>query len=279
MELYRQERGMFRMGRMQANQSRKGFALFLVGSCAVTGWMWFLFFSGYWDVRTVEMEGIHFLNRGEVETEVYRILDDVPWRPWHKKNALMIDPSFLAQKLQERLFVDFVVVEKSYPDILRLKIKERQRSVVLVSQEQFVTVDANGVVTGQAEGEVLTIAQDRLAARTLAREGQMPVVVMNTADPVVTGFEVAKPEQMRRWLEATRLLVLGGMKIRFMKVDTPESVLGRFVSEKGYDIYVDLTKPIDEQAKNYLAFLKTKPDESKITAYVDVRIPGKVFLK
>ncbi len=277
----REERGggMFRARRIEDRRSGYGAVIAIVAAFAVTGWLWFLFRSGFLDVQTIDTGALHELDRGEVLAEVDRALQEKPWRPWSYRNLLLIDTNELASVLQDRLFAESVTVEKSYPNILRLKIQERQRSVVVVSNDQYALVDATGLVTGDADGDALRASKDRVAARAFADQIHLPVIVMKTADPLAPGFQVATPEQMRRWLDATRYTVLGGLRYRFMKVESPESSLARFVSERGYDIYIDLTHPLEPQLATYLAYMKTKPDESKITAYVDVRVPGKIFIK
>jgi hypothetical protein len=273
------EGGMYRTDRRDQKRSNHLVVISLVAGFALTGWLWFLFASKFFDITSVDAGTITTLDRGEVVTEVDKAIDEMPWRPWHKTNILMLDANRLSKQLRDRLFVDDVAVYKSYPNVLRLKIKERQRNVVLVSNGQYVTVDASGLVTGDAEGDVLKSAQDRIAARAFADDSLLPVVVMPTADPLSAGFQVGQPEQVRRWLDVTRALVLAGLRIRFMKVESPESALARFVSERGYDIYFDLSSPIDKQIVTYQDYMKTKPDQSQIHEYLDVRVSGKVFIK
>ncbi|MEO5927305.1 MAG: hypothetical protein ABIO72_01250 [Patescibacteria group bacterium] len=271
--------GMYRTRRLEDKRSSYGAVIAIVAAFAVTGWAWFLFRSGYLDIQTIDPGPLQSLDRGEVVAETERALSESGWRPWSEKNLLMLNTTELAIKLKDRLFADNVAVEKSYPNVLRLKIGERQRSVVVESNSQYVLVDAKGIVTAMADGDVLRASQDRVAAKAFADEIHLPVVVMNTADPLAPGFQVASPEEIRRWLDATRYLVLGGLQFRFMKVESPQSALGRFVSKKGYDIYFDLTQPLEPQLMTYTAYLKTKPDESRITEYLDARVPGKVFIK
>lgn len=271
--------GMYRARRLDQRRSSYDFVFGLVACFAVVGWLWFLFASGFWNIETIETGELTSLNRGEVLIEVERILGERGWRPWSKMNSIMLDELKLATALKERIFVDEVAVDKSYPNILRLKIKERQRSVVLVTGEQYVNVDANGVVTGFVEAENYKAAYERIAARAFADEISLPVIVMPTADPLAPGFQAAKPEQVRRWLDTFKMMVGTGIKVRFMKIEAPESSLARFVSERGYDLYLDLSVPLETQINTYLGFMRSKPDESQIKEYLDVRVPGKVFVR
>lgn len=270
---------MYRSVRMDQKRSSYTVVILLVASFAVVGWLWFVFASGFWDVSNLDISGLRTLERGDVAREVDRALDERDWRPWHKKNLIFIDTATIAAILKERLFAEDVTVDKVYPDVLRLIIKERQRSVVLVSGEQYVNVDATGVVTGDADGDVLQSSRERVAARAFADEIHLPVVVMPTADPLSVGFSVAAPETVRKWIEVSRAMVLGGVKVRFMKIETPESALARFVSEQGYDIYLDLTQPLEPQIQTYAAYMRSKPDLTQIKEHIDVRVPGKIYVK
>ena len=273
------EKGMYRSDRIDQKHSSHVFVIALIVAFAIVGWFWFFFGSGYWNISSIDIQGLQALDRGEVATETYRIIDNRPWRPWSARNLFMLDTKRLESELKDRLFVEDVSVDKSNPNVLRLLLKERQRSVVLVSNGQYVNVDTSGIVTGATEGDALRASQDRVAARAFADEVHLPVVLMDTADPLAEGFHVATAVEVQKWIEISRALVLGGLKIRFMKVETPESSLGRFVSERGYDIYVDLAKPIDQQITTYQAYMRTKPDESQIHEHLDIRIPGQVIIK
>ncbi|MBU1348807.1 hypothetical protein KJ781_01930 [Patescibacteria group bacterium] len=279
MEYPQPERGMYSSKRLVQQKSSHTFVIALVMAFAVIGWAWFFFSSGFWNIAEVDIEGLRSLERGEVLEETYRIIDTRGWRPWSTRNLLMMDTMKLGIALKERLFIEDVVVDKSYPDVLRLLIKERQRSVVLVSNDQYVNIDASGIVTDNVEGDSLRASQDRVAARAFADEIHSLVIVMQTADPLAPGFKVAEAEDVRRWMDVARALVLGGLKIRFMKIQTPQASLGRFVSERGYDIYVDLKMPVEPQIATYQAYMRSQPDESQIKEHMDIRISGQVIIK
>jgi hypothetical protein len=273
------EEGVYRSERLLQRRSAYTTTLILIGAFAIFGWWWFLFLSGFFDATNIEITGLHGLERGEVIGEMDKVFFEAKWKPWHSKNLFMLDADMMQRSLKERLFIESVTVDKSYPNILRLLITEKQRSVVLMTNDTYVNVDTSGVVTGVTDGDVLNIARDIVAARVLSSESTPPVILMPTAEPPTPGFQVAKPEQVRRWLDIMRSVVLRGIKIRFMKLESPEANLARIVSEKGYDIYFDLQDPLEPQIATYEAYMNTKPDESKIMERVDVRVPGKIYVK
>ncbi len=273
------EEGVYRSERLLQRRSAYTTTLVLIGAFAIFGWWWLLFLSGFFDASNIEIAGLQSLERGEVVGEMDKIFNEAKWKPWRPKNLFMLDVDTLQRSLKERLFIEDVTVDKSYPNILRLLIREKQRSVVLKTNDLYVNVDASGVVTGVTDGDVLNVAREIVAARVLSSESTPPVILMPTAEPPTPGFQVAKPEQVRRWLDIMRSVVLRGIKIRFMKLESPEANLARIVSEKGYDVYFDLNDPLEPQIATYEAYMNTKPDESKIMERVDVRVPGKIYVK
>lgn len=271
--------GMYRGERVEQKRSSKLVGSILVFAFLVIAAAWFVFRSGFFDAPTIGIEGLRILEQGDVEREVRAALEEESaWKPWRPTNILFIDEAVLESRLKERLFADNVTVDKSYPDILRLKIEERQRSVVLVSNAQTVLVDTSGVVTGYAEGDVLSSVQDRVAARSLYDDASLPVIQMPTDDPLAPGFQIASPDRVKLWIEICRILFSKGIRIHFMKISASESDLGRFVTEGRYELRMDLSKPAEDQIEAYMTYLRTTEDPN-ITEYIDVRVPAKIFVK
>lgn len=134
------------------------------------------FVSGHWSVSTIEMNDLKGIDRGEVASTTLDLFDRGPWKPWDKRSLFFIDEAELAAQLRERLFAEQVVVDKVYPDILRLKIQERQRSVVFASKDQLLLIDTSGIVTGEASGNLADSSRALLTGRSVAQTTQ-PVVV------------------------------------------------------------------------------------------------------
>jgi len=273
------KRGMYRGEREVKTRGSKTTGIVLMIAFVLIASAWFVFQSGFFDVVEVQVEGIRTLERGDVDREVGEALAvQSRWRPWHPENVLFIDELALKARLKERLFAENVTVDKSFPNILRLKVEERQRSVVLVSNEQYVLVDTTGVVTGYAEDEVLSSAMDRIAARAFLTDVSLPVIQMPTADPLAPGYQIADADVVRKWIEISRILISRGHDTHFMKIEAPGANLARFVMIRRYELRLDLAKPVEEQIETYEAYLRTEGEDG-ITEYIDVRVPGKAFVK
>ncbi len=281
MDVREQGSGMFRTSRLDQKRSSHGFVIILIASFAIVGWAWFLFRSGFWDVASVDTGKLTVLYRGEVLRDVDQLLDNGPFRPWHSRNLLMLNQKALAEALKKTLFVDDVTVEKSYPNVLRLKIVERQRSVVVATNDQFINVDASGAITGPTDGSTLETSRAILSGAVLLDASRVPVILVDAFDTAssTTGTSMVSSERVRQWLDDSRALIQAGVKYSTMEIEAPESSTARFKTSQGYLIYVDLLKPIQDQIETYRLFMKTKPDEKQIHEYLDIRVNGKIFIK
>jgi len=254
-----------------------GWTLSMAG--IVSALVWFLFVSGYWRVRTFDIQGLQEQNRGEVSTSVFYILDHGPWKPWDRRNIFWLNRKAVEEALKEKLFAEEVVVDKKYPDILRLKIKERQQSVTLVSKNQFLSVDTNGLVTGEAQGQALNLAHDRLAGKILSAVSQTPLIVVDLTELAAPGYQVVEAQVVRRWIETYRKLVNLGVQFRYLGFDQAASPTLKIVSAKGYAILMNTHASLEPQVEAYKKFIQAQPKKLSIKEYVDVRVPGKIFVK
>lgn len=271
--------GTYRRERSGLVRSNRLIGWTLVVSCAAAGITWFFFVSGFWTVTTVETGPLQQLERGEVASTTFAALDEGEWKPWDRRNILLIDAGELARQLKERLFAEDVAVEKSYPHILRLKITERQRSVVLASTSQLLNVDTNGIVTGEATGETANQARLRLNRKALADLTHQPVVALDLPELAADGYQVADSATVKGWIEAYRALIASGMKFRYMSLTSPTSTAAYVTSDAGWQVIYDLGEPLGPQIETYQKFIRAKSKDLKIYEYVDVRIPGKIFVK
>jgi len=272
------KRGMYRGERDVRERSGKTTATLLVTAFFLIASAWFVLQSGFFDANEIQIDGLRSLERGDVDREVADALNEQSThRPWNPTNILLLDKKRLEDRLQERLFAEVVTVDKTYPNILRLKIEERQRSVVLVTNDQYLLVDTSGVVTGYAEGDVLSSAMDHISARTLLTADSLPVIQMPTDEPPAPGFQIADPSIIQTWIQNARILISRGADTYFMKIEKPEAHLARYIMPGKYELRIDISRPIDDQVGAYETYLRTVED-STITEYIDVRVPGKIFV-
>jgi len=260
-----------------AKSSRLLTAVLLV-SFSLLSVAWFVFVSGYFVVKHIQTNELYGLSGGEVASTTMEILRQGKWSPWDKANIFFVEKNDLASQLKNRLFAEEVVVDKVYPDILRLMISERQRSVVLVSKDQMLLIDMNGIVTGEATDGVATDTRSILNKKMFADNKHPPVILCELPELAASGYQVTDQETIKVWIEAYRTLISDKVKFRYLTLSEPSAQSLKMTSEAGYQVIYDLGQPLNPQIETYKKFLQSKPKDFKINQYIDVRVPGKIYV-
>jgi len=252
----------------------------MLGSVACIGWPYVLFMSDAFTVNAVEVRGVKTIDPIDVTKDVFRVLDNRgEWRPWPARHAWFIDENALAHELKETLFVANVIVDKSYYNVLRLSIEERSKKVIYHSHKQYFWVDIQGIATDELTTEERKNAQARLLGTRLATNDDPPIIKTDLDYEIVKGTVLADTRRAKEWIKLAEDLKSYKLLYREVEPPTASSTLFKVLSHEGYDVLMDITAPLDLQVKTYLGFIKTKPAGLKPLDYVDVRVPGRVYLK
>ena len=271
--------GTFSAERQGMQRAGKSLVILLVIGffCAAT--LWFIFVSGFWKVSFFEIQGLQMLDRGEVEKIAFTALDGGAWKPWDKRNIFYVDEKKLAEDLKSQLFAESVTVDKSYPNVLRLIIHEQQRSVVIASKDQLLDVDFNGYVKGELTGSEADKARSRLAGKALSDPTQPPVVIVDLPEMAVIGYQAANGTRIRHWLDVYSLLNASGVKSRYFKLSLTDAKTLYVRSDGNFYIILDLFSDLAPQVDSYKRFMQVRPKDAAINEYIDVRVPGRVYVK
>lgn len=260
--------------------SKRNAVFTLLGCTAVLGWLYVIFMSQLFIVNEVQAEGLKTLDQLDVTREVLAALDERgEWRPWPKRHALFLDEESLKEKLKTRLFVANVTVDKSHFNILRLKIEERAKRFVLHSRQQYFWIDLQGVATDELSLDEKKHVQARLLGNRSISPDEPPVVKRNLEDVISSGYTVFTADESKQWIQVSDQIVRAGLLYREIEPPGSSSTLLNVLGPEGYDIHMDLTSPIGVQVRTYQAFIKAKPSDIDKVQYIDVRVPGRVYLK
>ncbi len=272
-------KGIFAQEREHLQHHSRSIVGALVLACIGVATVWFLLVSGHWTVTSIETEGLHELSREEVASSTYAVLDHGSWKPWNRRNIFYVQPQKLASQLQEALFAEKVTVEKVYPNVLRLMIGERQRSVVLVSKGQILIVDTNGLVTAEADEKIRDSAQQRLTGPGLSGANDLPLIQVDLPEPATVGFQTTGTDTIKMLIRAYKALQDTHVAFKYLLMPTLGSTELQLVTDQKYRVIMDLTQALDVQVLTYQKFIVSMPKGTQIHEYVDVRVPGKAFVR
>lgn len=269
--------GTFVEDRLRTRSARKNTVVGILSAVALVGWAYVFFFSTVFTVQSIEIEGIKTLGRGEVEDVTNNALQKMRIWPFRPKNIFLIDEKKLSSELTDKLFTQYVTVDKKYPNILRLKVKERQSSLVILKGGKFWQIDRNGVIMREImEDQEKALMQDQINHPIADRSEVLPILeISQDLDPAV-GNTYVSDFRVSMWLDTFKSLQDLGFGYRHATVEYATStklILNMF---EPYDVYIDLMEPIAPQISGLYEFMRVKKD-AQIKEYIDARIPGKVY--
>jgi hypothetical protein len=271
--------GTFADVRTKQKNSRRNTVIMLLLATAGVGWLYFLFGSGFFRITRIETGDLIYLDRGEVVAETERAMDEQGTWPWQWRNSLTINTAALEKSLETRLYADHVAVEKSYPSVLRLKIEERQSSVIVLAEDDLVLVDRKGIAVKRITSDEQVSILDRIAHPSPTAKTDLPILTIRQSPRFAPGEQYVDALTVEHWLDAFNALSEAGFGYRNAILEEATStrlILNLF---EPYDVYFDLLAPVKPQIEEYYIFMKSKPADAKINDYVDVRVPGRVFYK
>lgn len=272
---------------LQAQRAGKRRIVFLILSAlTVLGWLYVIFFSSLFTLREVQGEGLKTVDATDLTKEVFAILDErgdssIIEKLIPSRNLLLFNAEYLKEALQGRLFIAQVTVDKVGFNILRLKIEERPKKFVLHSKQQYVWVDLRGLVIKELDADEKRFVQARLLGQRQLDSDESPVIKKDSDEQLEAGFEVFKEEATRKWVELSDEFLRLGLMYREFEPPPEGTTKLRLLAQEGFKVIMDTSVSLKSQINNYLAFVKSKPRdiEPTKTEYVDVSVPGKVFVK
>jgi len=250
---------------------------YFIGAFCLIGWLYVFFTSDLLIVDQIQVSGLKNMDSVDASREVLAALDGRgAWRPWPARHAWFIDKQKLEEDLKTRFFAEKVTVDKSYDHILRLSVEERANKLVLHSHQQYVWVDLQGLVTAELTQTERHAIQARLLGQVFSTLNDPPVIHQNLDENITEGYRVAETSIIKSWIEKASEIQHAGVAYRELEIDGNDQ--GKIISPEGYPLLVDLSQPLRPQLENYKAF-KSSRTYYKVSEYLDVRIPGRIYWK
>ena len=236
--------------------------------------------SDAFQINNVQATGLQALDEMDVIKEVFRALDARPqWRPWPKRHSWFLDEKALEEDLKEHLFAANVTVKKGYGKTISITLEERAKRIIFHSRQQYAWVDLHGIVTSELNETERKDAQARLLGHRKANANDAPIIKRNLDEGISQGFTTGDVREVKEWIELHDLLRKSGMDVREFTPPTVSSTQLEVLAQNGERIIMDITASIEMQSKTYQAFKKTSEGTKKIYEYIDVRVPGRVYVK
>ncbi len=240
---------------------------------------WFVFFSGYFSIEEYQINTLNVLEKDIVIGEVGKYLDGTNGLIRDRRNIFLIDEHDIENYLMNTFFVESVTVDKIYPNILRLNIKERQRSVILVSKNKIYIVDDYGFIIDLADQAMISSTREFLSSTTPVDSLKEIFIITPTSTNFEIGSRYSSTEVVRGWLDLAEKLRNSGIWFKAIQINDNEPDILHIILKENKDVILDEGISLEAQIDTLRQFIQTKPDWNNIHEYVDVRIPGRIYYK
>lgn len=274
-----QEPGMFKEEREGRTHKTKGAILGLFIGFVIVSLFWFFLYSDFFKIQKFDVGQLTVLRQEAVTGEIETYFNQPKKWPWGNRNIFFLDEKDLRKYLMSKFFVEDITVDKLYPNILRLKIKERQRSVVLITKNAVYVVDDYGVVTDLADDNLISSTRRILTSSSPVDAPKEIFVITSVTTTYTKGQEYTDSQKVRQWLDTANKLRDAGIWFKALDIGMGPSTAVSVVLKENKTVLMELDDVLDAQIETLRQFIASKPNWDDIHEYIDVRVPGKIYYK
>jgi hypothetical protein len=243
-------------------------ALIIVVVALVASIYGVLFWSRLFRVQEAIVIGANRVSPDEVSQHVASLLQGFRWGIIPRDALLGVSRQEVTDSVSGLSpVIKSVNVTKELPDLLKVTIEERTPLAIWSAAGQFFFVDERGITYDEI-------------MRSESRDVSLPVIVDERHRATVEQDRVITEESLvfvRTLFEA--ISRDAGVGVNFFIAPSrlaPDLIV---VTNEGWKIFFDTTKPADLQVATLKEVLQTQVKDRASLQYVDLRIPGRVFVK
>lgn len=247
----------------------------IVGVIMLFGWVFLFCRSEYFDLKDVEIQtsgGI--VSESDVLPIVFQILEAQSARPWSKRQLFFLPRKQLEEGIKTALYAEEVEVGDTDKNILRLKISFGSRFLYTTETGDTFTKCTAARPAGipLEDPAVLSAAKKHYFASTDFTTQSIDGLVY-----VRKATSTLEVPVIKRLLELGK--VLDQHHITFAHL---EELPGQDVSirlDRDREVLVDMSQPIKDQIERCQAILREKEYKDLKPIVIDLRIPGRAYIR
>ncbi len=246
----------------------KGLSLTVGSLVVLIGLLTFLFAHPALGIQEVVIHGLTHIDHKEFETEVLSYLDERALLFFHHRNQFLFSDKDLLSRLEQHFtFASLSVSQEGKK--LYIAVEERSSNLIWVTDQEYV-VDVHGVVVRQLNREQTEDA--KLAS-------QLPLFYDINQVPVSVGSVVLTEQEIVSVFAFHK--ILASQDIPFTQTRLNRLVGGwmSVVTQKGYEIYFDVTGDIETQGEALKTVLAEEIEDPADLEYIDLRFGDHVYFK
>lgn len=234
---------------------------------------YFLFFFDYFQIKKTILINQKFVSEEKVNEIINPILSQKRFLIFPGKNIFLVNKKAIEDSLLKNIpQISSLEISKKYPDIVKIKINEAETKVLWQTKDQYYLVDKEGVVRGKFEN--MRDPQTADLIRDLYKIIDQNGKDVQLKENVVFAKHINFIETLYEKLPDL------GINIKEIILPSPQAFEIHIKTDKDYQIYFILEKPIDLQLFNLkLVLEKELQNKTDDLEYIDLRVENWVYYK
>lgn len=247
----------------------KPVCLGIMGLAVAAAGLSFLFGNQMFRISQVEVRGVQYLSREDLEQVVADSLTQRAWLFFDRTNRFLFSTEQLTRALTDAFALSSVTVGLREGRVF-IQLEERTSNLLWQAQGRLYVVDLQGVVAREVSRE--ESAQDPIL-KTLPLFIDINDIGVQPGSLVMTSQEVENA-----FLFLTRLADKG-IAVRSTELDRLAGKWVKALTEEGYAIFYDLSGDIGLQADHLDVVLREQVSDPSSLEYIDLRFGDRVYIK
>lgn len=231
------------------------------------GIVYLLFYSPLLQINRIEIKGTVSIPAETLDEKFVRWqLDQRRFLIFKQSNILLFNKSWLTENILNQFSTDSLVIDKKLPHTLIVTIVEKKPQLIWQTGEQQLYLGEQGIVSSTVSS--VDVTDDVPTVTDESGEAVSPGDTVLSQDRI--SFITSLISQSGSWMNVT---------VTGYSITSKISVQFNVHTEAGYDIYFDMSRDLDQQIEKLNRVLETKIQEEQPSAYVDLRIGDRVYIK
>jgi hypothetical protein len=250
---------------------RKLTVLFLLLMAAV-GWVYFLFYSPYFEIKKIEISGLERISEAELEEMLRSQITNRKFLIFKQNNIFWFDENFAEKTINSKYALVSLKIDKKLPNILKVKLEEKKPALAWKTGEKFYHADWDGTIIHELSQNEVAAVLDTKEMPLVYDENNQEIEIKNTIlTPLLVQFTVNLHNTLS---EKTGLTIDG-----FVVINQPNTIIKAVVRD-GWQIYFSSSRDFNLQIDKLSLFLRERKEEDgKIQEYIDLRFEDRIYYK
>lgn len=238
----------------------------LIGiAIGIVGILYFLFMSPFFAIKNVIIDHEGIVKNEEIE-KVYNEYD----AGFFKNNALLLPSQKIKKEIMQKVpAISSVVIEKEFPDIIKIKAVEKTPKIILQQNDKKV------VVSGEGEA-IFMIEQDT------ENIPNVPTVMVKQQKDIAIGDAVTSPKIIK-FVEVlqSEFPLKTSFEIDHFEVPTLFANEVHIITKAGFKVMLTINHSVESQLINLVSVIQQEIGVENVQnkEYIDLRVGNWVYYK